>query len=69
MARGQSVRVRLATLAPRGTSLHKTLLAMGEEWRQAPCGGVKHPGQAVKEGVVEGMPGRTNVKLFTLPWP
>ena len=37
---GQSAQVRLATLAPRGTSLHKTLLAMGQEWRHAPCGGV-----------------------------
>ena len=40
-ARGQSAQIRLATLAPRGTSLHKTLLAMGQEWHHAPCGGVK----------------------------
>jgi TRAP-type transport system periplasmic protein len=42
-ARGadKPTRVRLATLAPRGTSLHKTLVAMGEKWRQAPCGGVE----------------------------
>jgi TRAP-type C4-dicarboxylate transport system substrate-binding protein len=41
VAHAQAASVRLATLAPRGTSLHKTLLAMGEEWRGAPCGGVK----------------------------
>jgi TRAP-type transport system periplasmic protein len=41
VAHAQAESVRLATLAPRGTSLHKTLLAMGETWRQAPCGGVK----------------------------
>ncbi len=41
LARAQSASVRLATMAPRGTSLHKTLLAMCKEWRQAPCGGVK----------------------------
>ena len=41
LARAQTVQVRLATLAPRGTSLHKTLLAMGQRWQQAPCGGVK----------------------------
>ena len=32
--------VRLATLAPRGTSYHQALLAMREKWRQAPGGGV-----------------------------
>jgi TRAP-type transport system periplasmic protein len=41
LALAQSVQIRLATLAPRGTSLHKTLLAMGQKWRQAPCGGVR----------------------------
>jgi TRAP-type transport system periplasmic protein len=34
------VRIRLGTLAPRGTSYHQILLQMGEKWRQAPHGGV-----------------------------
>ncbi len=34
------VRVRLGTLAPRGSSYYKHLQAMGEAWRQAPGGGV-----------------------------
>ncbi|MEN6546060.1 MAG: TRAP transporter substrate-binding protein DctP [Armatimonadia bacterium] len=34
------VRVRLGTLAPRGTSYTRHLLVMGEQWRQAPGGGV-----------------------------
>ncbi len=34
-------KVKLATLVPRGTSYHQILLAMGEQWRQAPGGGVK----------------------------
>ncbi|MCS6952421.1 MAG: TRAP transporter substrate-binding protein DctP [Bryobacterales bacterium] len=34
------VRVRLATLAPKGSSFHQILLAMGEKWRRAPGGGV-----------------------------
>lgn len=34
------VRVKLATLAPKGTSFHHVLLAMGEQWRAAPEGGV-----------------------------
>ena len=33
------VRIRMATLAPKGTSVHQALLAMGEKWRQAPGGG------------------------------
>ena len=33
--------VRLATLAPKGSSLHKSLQAMGEGWRGGPEGGVK----------------------------
>lgn len=33
-------RIKLATLAPKGTSFHHVLLAMGEEWRQAPGSGV-----------------------------
>jgi TRAP-type C4-dicarboxylate transport system substrate-binding protein len=35
------VRVNLGTLAPRGSSFHQALQAMGEEWRQAPGGGVR----------------------------
>jgi TRAP-type C4-dicarboxylate transport system substrate-binding protein len=33
-------RVRLATLAPKGSSFHQILQSMGEKWRQAPGGGV-----------------------------
>jgi len=33
-------RVKLATLAPRGTSFHQILQTMGEEWKRAPGGGV-----------------------------
>lgn len=33
--------LRLSTLAPRGTSYHKHLLAMGEKWRQLSNGAVK----------------------------
>src|SRR2546425_9307366 len=33
--------LRLGTLAPRGTSYHKSLLAMGEKWRQVSNGAVK----------------------------
>lgn len=33
--------IRLATLAPKGSSLHKILQGMGEKWRAAPEGGVK----------------------------
>jgi TRAP-type transport system periplasmic protein len=32
-------RVKLATLAPRGSSIHQILQAMGEKWRDAPGGG------------------------------
>lgn len=31
----EPVRIRLATLAPRGTSWHRSLLEMGEQWRAA----------------------------------
>ncbi|MBN2451206.1 MAG: TRAP transporter substrate-binding protein DctP [Lentisphaeria bacterium] len=34
------VKVRLATLSPRDTSFHKSLLSMGEKWRQASGGQV-----------------------------
>ena len=33
-------RVKLATIAPKGTSLHQVLQGMGEKWRRAPGGGV-----------------------------
>jgi TRAP-type C4-dicarboxylate transport system substrate-binding protein len=33
-------RIKLATLAPKGSSFHQVLLEMGEKWRQAPGGGV-----------------------------
>jgi TRAP-type C4-dicarboxylate transport system substrate-binding protein len=36
----EPTRVRLATLAPRGSSYHQLLLAMGERWRQASGGRV-----------------------------
>ncbi len=36
----EPVRIRLATLAPKGSSFHHALLAMAEQWRQAPGGGV-----------------------------
>ena len=34
------IKVRLGTLAPKGSSYNKHLQAMGEAWRQAPGGGV-----------------------------
>jgi TRAP-type C4-dicarboxylate transport system substrate-binding protein len=37
---GGPVRVRLGTLAPKGSSYYKHLQAMGEKWRQAPGEGV-----------------------------
>ena len=40
LAQPQPKRVKLATLAPRGSSIHQILQAMGEEWRQAPGEGV-----------------------------
>src|SRR4051794_261022 len=33
--------VKLATLAPKGTTFHQVLLEMGEQWSKAPDGGVK----------------------------
>lgn len=35
-----AAKVKLATLAPRGSSFHQILLSMGEKWRVAPGGGV-----------------------------
>ena len=34
-------RIRLATIAPKGTSLHQALQTMGEKWRQASGGAVE----------------------------
>jgi TRAP-type C4-dicarboxylate transport system substrate-binding protein len=36
-----SIKIRLATLAPKDSSFHKTLLAMGEKWRNSTGGAVK----------------------------
>ncbi len=33
-------KIKLATLAPKGTSFHQILQTMGDKWRQAPGGGV-----------------------------
>jgi TRAP-type C4-dicarboxylate transport system substrate-binding protein len=41
MPAAAQAKVKLATLVPRGTSYHQILQAMGEQWRQAPGGGVK----------------------------
>ena len=35
------VKIKLGTLAPAGTSYHKSLLAMGEKWKQASGGAVQ----------------------------
>jgi aldehyde dehydrogenase (NAD+) len=42
--------------------------APGYRSELTPFGGVKASGLGVKEGVIEGVRGMTNVKLFTLPW-
>jgi TRAP-type C4-dicarboxylate transport system substrate-binding protein len=39
-AGAQATRIKLATWAPRGSSYHQMLLAMGETWKGAPEGGV-----------------------------
>ena len=39
-AQNKPALVRLATVAPSGTSYHLTLQQMGQKWRQAPGGGV-----------------------------
>ncbi|MBI3875304.1 MAG: TRAP transporter substrate-binding protein DctP [Verrucomicrobia bacterium] len=36
----ESVRIKFATLAPRDSSFHKTLLTMGDKWKQASGGAV-----------------------------
>jgi len=38
-AAARTPRVKLATLAPKNSSYHKHLLAMGEQWKKAPGGG------------------------------
>ncbi|UCF30277.1 MAG: TRAP transporter substrate-binding protein DctP [bacterium] len=38
-AAGKPVKIRMATLAPKGSSFHQSLQRMGEKWRQAPEGG------------------------------
>jgi TRAP-type C4-dicarboxylate transport system substrate-binding protein len=40
-AAGSVVRLKLGTLAPAGTSYHKSLLAMGEKWRKVSDGAVQ----------------------------
>jgi TRAP-type C4-dicarboxylate transport system substrate-binding protein len=40
LSAADAVKVRLATLAPKGSSYTKHLQVMGEKWRQAPGGGV-----------------------------
>ena len=40
-AADKPITLRLGTLAPRGTSYHKSLLAMGEKWRQVTGGAVR----------------------------
>jgi TRAP-type transport system periplasmic protein len=40
-AADRPVRINLGTLAPRGSSYHKSLQAMAEKWKQAPAGGVR----------------------------
>ena len=35
-----AAKIKLATLAPKGTSFHQILQSMGEKWRQSPGGGV-----------------------------
>jgi len=39
-AHAQQPRIRLATLAPKGTSIDRLLKTMGEQWSKAPEGGV-----------------------------
>lgn len=40
-AAARPVRVKLATLAPKGTSFHQIMLEMGAAWKAAPDGGVQ----------------------------
>ena len=36
---GKPLKIRMATLAPKGSSFHQSLQMMGQKWRQAPDGG------------------------------
>jgi len=38
-AAGKPPKIRMATLAPKGSSFHQSLQMMGQKWRQAPDGG------------------------------
>jgi TRAP-type C4-dicarboxylate transport system substrate-binding protein len=38
-AAGKPPKIRMATLAPKGSSFHRSLQMMGQKWRQAPDGG------------------------------
>jgi TRAP-type C4-dicarboxylate transport system substrate-binding protein len=38
-AAGKPLKIRMATLAPKGSSFHQSLQMMGQKWRQAPDGG------------------------------
>src|SRR6478736_3287893 len=40
-AAGKPVKLKLGTLAPAGTSYHKSLLTMGEKWRKVSDGAVQ----------------------------
>lgn len=40
-AAAKTINLRLGTLAPRGTSFHKSLMQMGEKWRQVSGGTVR----------------------------
>src|SRR4030095_9272536 len=41
VAAEKGVTLRLGTLAPRGTSYHKSLLEMGQKWRDSTAGAVR----------------------------
>lgn len=41
LARAGALRVELGTLAPKNSSYHRVLMAMGQEWREAPDGGIR----------------------------
>jgi TRAP-type C4-dicarboxylate transport system substrate-binding protein len=40
-AADKAIRLKLGTLAPAGTSFHKSMQAMGEKWRKASDGAVQ----------------------------
>ncbi|MFC1763952.1 TRAP transporter substrate-binding protein DctP [Planctomycetota bacterium] len=41
IVQARTVRMELGTLAPKNSSHHRILLAMGQKWRQAPGGGIR----------------------------